>query len=301
MPNSDTVSPAISSRQVMRGIAFYVVTLLLFAYVDTTTKYLANRYTVPLLIWVRYCIHLLFMTVLFVPRERGRILIAQQTWLVALRAFSLVLVSLLMGLALQRMPLAEVTAVQFIAPLLVTLLAGPLLKEKIGWVRGVCVVAGFCGVLLVVRPGSNLNGLGLLFVFLGALGNAFYQMISRLLGASERPLVMLYYLALIGFTCTSLALPWFWTGEQPTTFDFFLLISLGLVGVIGHLLFSYAYRDAPASTLAPITYLQLFWSGILGWLVFGHIPTGLTLLGMLIITVSGAVVAVYGHLKSNSR
>lgn len=296
---SKTVSSegSASSPHAMRGIAYYVVTLLLFAYIDTTTKYLASRYPVPLLIWVRYCVHLLFMTVVLLPSERGRLLVTQRTGLVILRALGLVVVTLLMSLSLQRMPVAEVTSVQFLAPLLVTLLAGPLLGEKIGIVRTACVVVGFCGVLLVVRPGSNLDPLGLVFVFLAALGNAFYQMLSRLLGGTERPLVMLYYSALVGFFCFSLVVPWFWQGELPSSFDLMLFISLGLVGGVGHLLFTFAYRDTPASTLAPVTYLQLLWAGVLGWLVFGQIPTGLTLLGMLIIAGAGATVALHDRFK----
>lgn len=297
MPDSDSSLSDPSTSNALRGISYCVGALLLFACIDTATKYLAAYYVAPMLIWVRFGVHLLCMTVLLLPRERARLLHAQRPALVILRALVLIAVSLLMILSLRRMPLAEVTSVQFLAPLLVTLLAGPLLGEKIGWVRTVCVLAGFMGVLLIVRPGNNVDPLGLVFVFLAALGNAGYQMLSRLLGGTERPVVMLYYSALVGFVCMSLVMPWYWHEAWPAGFDLLLLISLGVAGGVGHLLFTFAYRDAPASTLAPITYLQLFWAGLLGWMVFGYIPTGLTLLGMLIIACSGAAVAMYDHFK----
>lgn len=295
MPDSSVAD--VPGSHALRGMAYCVVALLLFAYIDTATKYLASHYAAPLLIWVRFGVHLLCMTIWLLPRERARLLYAQRPGLVILRSWVLIVVSLLMILSLRRMPLAEVTSVQFLAPLLVTLLAGPILGEKIGLVRTLCVLAGFVGVLLIVRPGRDLDPLGLVFVFLAAFGNACYQMLSRLLGPSERPVVMLYYSALVGFICMSLMMPWYWQDKWPVGFDLLLLISLGMVGGVGHLLFTFAYRDTPASTLAPITYLQLFWAGLMGWLVFGYIPTGLTLLGMLIIACSGAAVAVYDRFK----
>ncbi len=282
----------------MRGIAYCAGALLLFAGMDTSMRYLSARYQVPMLVWIRYGVHWLCMSALLLPREHGQLLSARQPGLVVLRALILLAVTLMVNLALQRMPVAEVTAVQFLAPVLVTLLAGPLLGEKTGRLRLACAVAGFLGVLLVAHPGSGLDPLGLLFALLSALFNAIYQLLSRLLGATERTVVMIYYMAFVGFACTSLGVPWFWSGPWPGYLDFLLVGVLGLAGWLGHSLLTLAYRDAPASLLAPVTYLQLFWAGLLGWLVFGQLPSGTGLLGMTIIVASGVAVALhnrFGH------
>lgn len=278
-------------------MAYCAAALLLFACMDAATKYLTTHYSIPLVIWIRYGVHWLCMSALLLPRERGQLLAARRPGLVILRALILVTVTLLVSLALQRMPVAEVTAVQFLAPIMVTLLAGPLLKEKTGWVRMLCAVAGFAGVLLVAHPGSGLDPVGLLFALLAALFNAMYQLMSRLLGTTERTLVMIYYMALIGFACSSLGSPWFWPDQWPAGLDFLLIGILGLTGWLGHSLFTLAYRDAPASLLAPVTYLQLFWAGLLGWGLFGQLPSGMTLLGMLIIALSGVCVALHDRYR----
>ncbi len=297
-PMSDP-DPA-ASNHAMRGMAYCAGALLLFACMDAATKYLTSRYSIPLIIWIRYGVHWLCMSLLLLPRERGQLLAARQPGLVVLRSIILVAVTLLVSLALQRMPVAEVTAVQFLAPIMVTLLAGPLLKEKTGKLRTVCAVAGFLGVLLVAHPGSGLDPLGLLFALLAAVFGAMYQLLSRLLGASERTPVMIYYVALVGFACFSFGTPWFWSAPWPGVLDFLLVAVLGLAGWLGHSLFTLAYRDAQASLLAPVTYLQLFWAGILGWMLFGHIPTGMTLLGMLIIAASGVAVALQDSLRHSA-
>lgn len=293
---SDPV-PGASPSRTMRGMAYCAGALLLFACMDAATKYLTARYSIPLIIWIRYGVHWLCMSALLLPRERGQLLAARQPGLVILRSLILVAVTLLVSLALQRMPVAEVTAVQFLAPIMVTLLAGPLLKEKTGKVRVACAMAGFAGVLLVAHPGSGLDVLGLVFALLAAFFNAMYQLMSRLLGATERTLVMIYYMALIGFTCASLGAPWFWPDQWPVWTDFLLIAMLGLAGWLGHSLFTLAYRDAPASLLAPVTYLQLFWAGMLGWMLFGQFPSGMTLLGMLIIVASGVTVALHDRYR----
>ncbi len=289
--------PVSTPGHALRGMAYCAAALLLFACMDAATKYLTTRTSIPLMIWIRYGVHLACMSLLLLPRERGQLLAARQPALVVLRAVILIAITLLVSLALQRMPVAEVTAVQFLAPIMVTMMAGPLLREKTGKVRVACAVVGFIGVLLVVHPGSGLDPVGLLFALLAALFGAMYQLLSRLLGTTERTLVMIYYMALVGFACFSLGTPWFWPDQWPAGFDFLLIAVLGLAGWGGHFLFTLAYRHAQASLLAPVTYLQLLWAGLLGWLLFDHYPSGLTLLGMLVIAASGITVAVHDRLR----
>ena len=150
-------------------------------------------------------------------------------------------------------------------------------------------------MLLIVRPGSGLDLVGVAFAFLAACSNAVYQLLSRMLAASERTVALLFYTALTGSVLFSLAAPWFTDGTLPSTGDAVLMASLGVYGGLGHFLFTQAFRDAPASVLAPLGYFQLVWAGLLGWLVFGHVPEALSLLGMATVAGAGAMVAVHSR------
>jgi len=153
-------------------------------------------------------------------------------------------------------------------------------------------VAGFAGVMLIVRPGSDLVTSGALFMLGAVMLNLGYQLLSRVLAASENTFALLFHTALAGSILYGLALPWYLEERAPTPLDAVLFASLGLFGGVGHFMFTAAFRHAPASLIAPLNYLQLLWAGLLGWLVFGHIPDALSLLGMAIVAGSGVLVAL---------
>src|SRR5918993_1350148 len=135
---------------------------------DTTTKYLTQTHAVPLIVGVRYLGNLLLMVAFLGPTHGRQMVRTHRTALVWVRAFCLAVASLLIGLALARMPVAEMTAITFLSPILLVAVAGRLLGERVGWVGWVATVAGFAGVILIVRPGSDIVGSGAAFV-LGAV------------------------------------------------------------------------------------------------------------------------------------
>lgn len=288
---TDLTKNSIPPSRVFKGILLAAVGLLLFACMDASTKYLTAHYNVPFVVAMRYIIHCALMLVILAPRYSGQLLQTQRRGLVLTRAFALITASLFIGLALQRMPLPETTAITFMAPLLVVLLASPALGEKIGPVGWVAALAGFIGVLLIARPGSGLDGWGIVFALFTAGANAAYQLLSRVLARTERTIALLFYTALVGSVVFGLALPWFWESRLPSQLEIALFLGMGLAGGLGHYFFTMAYRYANASTLAPIIYLQLFWAGCLGWSVFGYAPDALSLLGMGIIAGSGLLIA----------
>lgn len=276
----------------LRGAMLCIVGLFLFACMDTTTKYLSASYNVPMIVAFRYLGNLLLMVALLGPTRREELLRTDRTGLVLLRAACLASASLLVGLALQRMPVAETTSISFIAPLVVVLLARPLLGERIGLVGWAAAILGFGGVLLIVRPGSGLNSLGVICALAAVIANASYQLLSRVLVNSERTLAMLFYTALFGSIIFGVALPWTLHGRVPGGFEWLLFASLGVYGGLGHFLFTKAYRYADASILAPMTYFQLVWAALLGWLIFRHVPDGVSLIGMAVIAISGLMIAL---------
>lgn len=288
-----------SAPHPLRGIALFACAVFLFACLDTTIKHLTQSFSVPLIAFVRYFVHLLLMLAIVTPRHGLSMARARRPGLVILRGLSLVVMTLFMMMGLKRLPLAEATAICFVAPLLVVLLARPLLGERIGLVRLLAVLSGFCGVLLVARPGGSLDVVGVFCVLVAALCGTAYQLLSRVLVGGESTLTLLFYVALAGAISFGASLPWVSHGPLPGWQDGVLMLSLGVTGGLGHYLFTHAYHDAPASLLAPFNYLQLLWAGLLGWLVFGRVPDHLTLLGMGIIAGAGVVVALYQHRLSS--
>lgn len=266
--------------------------LLLFACMDATTKYFTARYNVPFVMAMRYLSQLSLMVIVLAPRHAQQMVTTQRTGLVLLRAASLTMGSLFVGLALQRMPLAETTAINFLSPMLVVLLASPLLSERIGFWGWVAALGGFLGVMIIVRPGSGLDPIGVMYSLLGVGVGAAYQILSRVLAPSEKAVAMLFYTALLGAICYGFGLIWFWEDRTPSTIEILLLLSMGLTGGLGHYLFTLAFQYAPASVVAPTTYLQLLWAGLLGWLVFHNVPDHWSLVGMAIVAASGVVIAV---------
>lgn len=285
-------SPAPLPVNLWKGFLLAATGLLLFACMDSTTKYLTTHYNVPSVVAMRYLVHFALMLVILAPRHANSLVKTQRTGLAILRAVVLTLASLCIGLALQRMPLAETTAINFLAPTLIALFASSLLGEQIGGWGWAAVITGFVGVLLIARPGGGLDTWGVIFALGAAAANAAYQLLSRLLASTEKAVTLLFYTALVGTVVFGLALPFFWEGKTPSTTELILFFCMGTFGGLGHYLFTLAYRHAPASALAPMTYLQLLWAGLLGWIIFDTVPDGLGILGMGIIAASGLLIAV---------
>ena len=276
----------------LRGVLLLLAALFLFAGMDTTTKVLTAHYEAPRVVAMRYILHGLLMVLLLAPTQGRRLVQTQRTGLVLVRAASLAIASLLVGLALQRMPVAETTSIVFLAPLLVVLLARPVLGERIGLLGWLAAVTGFLGVLLIVRPASGLDTVGV-FCALGAAGaTVVYFLLSRVLVRTEQTLSLLFYAALVGAVGFGLELPWSWGGPAPSRLELILFLFVGSAAGLGHFLMTAAYRHAPASLLAPMNNLQLLWAGLLGWLVFAHVPDHLSLLGMGVVAASGAMSAL---------
>ncbi|MCB1967358.1 MAG: EamA family transporter, partial [Candidatus Accumulibacter sp.] len=144
----------------LHAALLFLAALLLFAALDATAKHLTAFIAVPLLVWARYLVHLLIMLVAVAPSMGRTIIVSRRPWLMGLRGMTLVAVTLFGQLALKTLPLAETTALVFVAPLLVALLAAPLLGEHVNWRTWLATVAGFLGVLLIARPGGSLSGPG---------------------------------------------------------------------------------------------------------------------------------------------
>jgi drug/metabolite transporter (DMT)-like permease len=288
--------PALFTPSAVRGVLLVLAAVFLFATMDTMIKYLVTRYNVPLVAAMRSWLNLAFVLALFMPRHGTGVWRTRQTGLVVLRGMTLVLATLFAGLALQRLPVGETVAIIYLAPFGVLLLAGPMLGERVGLAGWIAALAGFAGVLLIARPGGGLSGLGVAFALLCAAFSVGYHVLSRLLANSETTHSMLVWSALAGTVVFGASLPWSWRGPAPQMLDIVLFLLVGVLSTAGHFLFTAAYRDAPASLLAPVNYVHLLWAVLLGWLVFGHVPDVLAMAGMALVAFAGGGIAIWSHI-----
>lgn len=270
---------------------------LCFAALDATSKHLSHTYPVPMMVWGRYSFHCLMMLVLVAPSMRMRLVATKRPVAQIVRALMLVGTTGFSMAGFSMMPLAESTAIVFIAPLVVVMLSHWLLKEAIAGIHVLAVIAGFIGVLLIARPGGALNPPGLAWMLLAAGCYSAYQIQTRQLSPGENTLTMLFYTALVGTVTMTLAAPLYWGGPMPGWIDALLIASLGIYGGTGHLMLTRAFRHAPASFLSPFLYVQLIWAMLLGWLFFGHLPDLVSIAGMAVIVGSSLSIAYAERLR----
>lgn len=286
-----------TSAHPLRGILLFITGLLLFACMDAMVKLLTASYPVPMIAALRYFVHLMLMVALLGPRHGRTLLKTTRTGWVIARAVSLAGATLFIALALKRMPVAEMTAIVFLSPLLVVLIAGPLLGEEVSAADWIAAAVGFAGIVLIARPGGDggIDPVGLACALGGVVVMTVYQLLSRTLAATESTLALLFWTAMTGSTIFGLLLPWTWEGGLPPWRDGLLFVAVGATGGLGHFLFTAAYRQASASALAPLMYVQLLWAGLLGWLVFDHVPHGWSIVGMAMVAGCGIVAGLRSH------
>lgn len=282
----------------MKGILLVTLAVMAFALADVATKHLTMLYTVTLVIAVRYLVNLVLLAVLLAPRHGRGLITTRRTGLVLLRALCLAVASLTMGIALRHMPVGETVAIIYLAPIAVMVVAWLLMGEVVTPVGWIGAIIGFAGVLLIVRPGTGLDPVGVMLCLINAALATAYHLLTRILASTETMISMLFHTSLAGMLVFLALLPFESVPAVPVWFD---LAQMGLLGVLatgGHFLFTAAYREAPASLLAPVNYMHLVWAGILGFLVLGHMPDGWTLVGMAMVASAGVAVALraqFGH------
>jgi drug/metabolite transporter (DMT)-like permease len=204
-----------------------------------------------------------------------------------LRGAMLALSSVVFVLALRHMPIAAVSSIVFLAPVIVAVAGGPLLGERVGARTWIALAGGFTGVLLIIRPGGEaftwwaFLPLGCAFMFAG------YQILTRKLAGHDDPITTLFYPGLIAVLAIPPAFPGSVTGLPSVPLHLAMLIAIGVLGAVGHFLLIRAHHHAPATLLAPFGYTQLLVILILGFAVFGEAPDGLALTGIVLIASAG--------------
>jgi drug/metabolite transporter (DMT)-like permease len=275
-----------------RAVALMLSALACLILLDTSGKWLGMRgVPVAATTWSRYFGHLLVVLAVFMPARGLSILKTAHPLRQGMRGLLMVTITMLYFAALKTMPLAQGAAVFFTTPILVTVFATLFLGERPGWQTWAAVALGFAGVLVIIRPGSDLPLAGSLLVLAAAAGNAAYQTLTRAQAHADSPEVQVLYSGLVGAAIMTLAAPLWWTPgwwEIPgmRAFDWTVFGLIGVLGAAGHLLLARAYQLASASRLSPWTYLQMLLSIPIGWVAFGNLPDAIALLGMVMIAIS---------------
>ena len=288
----------------LRALLYLVCAQVLFTLLDATGKLLARDMGIPLISLARHGGQLLLMAIVLGP-SLGRVLIrTRHPWLQLLRGVVLSGFTLFFFTALQRLPQADATAINFIAPFLVMLLVGPILGETVTTARWSGAAVGFLGMLAVVRPGAALDSIGVMFVLLTVVCNVGFQLLTRKLAAVENSFTTLFLSAAIGVIASLATLPLqsVWGGWPQTlsAHQLTLLLSLGCTGAISQWCFIRAYYWSSASFIAPLVFLQLLWAVASGWWFFGQFPDAISLAGMVLI-LSGGIGSMWVDARAHRR
>lgn len=281
-------APAEESHNILKGILMIVCAGALLASMDGIGKHLMANNPVPQVIWARYFFHVLVTFIFLSAKGSFGFLRANRPGLQTLRAFLLLSATGSMYFAISSMPLANATAIQFLAPVLVTAFSVPILGEKVGPRRWAAVVAGFVGVLLIARPGlGQLEWISVL-PLLTAICLSLYMIMTRIMHSLDRPETTAFYSTATGTVLLSAILPFFWI--MPSMTSLALMVVMGSAGALGHYLLIRGFGYASASVLAPFSYFHLISALPISLLFFGDVPDTWMLSGTVLIIGSGLYV-----------
>lgn len=271
----------------LKGVLFFIIAIFFISVVDTICKSFTKELHAIQLVWGYFVgINLVLWIVFFLKGEKLSEL--RKTNRLQLQIFRPALLvcsisSLFVGLTY--LPIAEATAIGFVAPLFITALSVPILKEKVGIHRWSAVIVGLIGVIIIIRPGSDLWHFASIMPLLGAIFFALFQILTRLLSITENTYTTLFFTGLGGLIWSSIIVPFVWVSPSQTHIIIFLLT--GVLGALAHLCMISAFDRTEASLLAPYNYTKLIWVAILGYLIFDDIPSHNMWIGAAVIVSAG--------------
>ena len=293
-------------HSLLQAVAFLSAAKFLFAFQDVIIKEMSGAYPVHQIVVVRSLVALVILLLIIGLTAGFSSLKGRRVGLHLLRGALMFVAFVTYYIALSVMPLTTATALFFTAPFFITLLAIPILGEKVGPRRITGVVVGFIGVLIVLRPDTRVSLVGILPI-ISALFYALCQILARRVALTESAQVMTFYanlaFALLGLTLAAilslidppegssafmqfLLRDW----QLPTLRDSLLLAATGITAAVGFLLGTHAYRISEVNQLAPFEYVMLVWVSILSYLVWSELPDGHTILGAAVIIAAGLYV-----------
>lgn len=274
----------------LKGALLSLAAFGVYATHDVVIKFLGSDYTSFQIIFFSGLLGFPLITIMLMSDRTDGNLIPRHPWWSLIRALTAVSTGAAGFYAFSVLPLAQTYAILFAMPLLITLLAIPMLGEKVGIRRGMAVFIGLFGVLIVLRPGSADLSWGHLAALGAAITGALNSLIVRKIGSAERSAVLMIYPMMASFFITAALMPFVYV---PMPVEHLLLMGvIAGLGFIGALLIIAAYRSAPAVIVAPMQYSQIIWAAIYGSLFFGETPDFYTAVGTAVIIASGIYIVL---------
>ncbi len=266
------------------GVGLMVFAMLIVPLADGLAKYLSASHSPVFLSWARYAAGTVFVLPVLIFARGGLRLTPAQLPSQILRTVFLAAAMTLYFMAIARVPLADALGAYFVAPIVATVLAVLVLRERLTRRKAVAVGLGFVGALLVVRP-SGVMDVGMAYALAAGLLMAGYLVATRMAATTSSPFVTLLIQYLLG---TLLLTPFAVVAwRTPAAEALWLILGMGLFSAVSHLASIYAFRFAQASTLSPLVYVELISATIFGFLVFGDFPSVLTWAGIAVIVLGG--------------
>ncbi|MSO90552.1 MAG: DMT family transporter [Acetobacteraceae bacterium] len=276
-------------QRILLGILLVCLAGAMFPVMNAFSKQLGGHYSPLQISWARFFGHVAFLLLLFLPRRGWRLFCTRRPKLQLARSAIQFVSNLAFTTAIFYQPIADAAAIGMMGPLIVTLLAWPMLGERTTPGRAIAVLVGFVGVLIVIRPGGAVFHWSALLLLVSAVCYALYQVVTRMVANIDPPETTTIYSSLFGAFGMLLVLPFIW--KMPHTFwHLFLFCGLGVIGAIGHYMIVHALAYAPANVVSPFQYFQLIGSVGVGYVWFGDFPDAFTWLGSLVIVCAGLYV-----------
>jgi drug/metabolite transporter (DMT)-like permease len=284
----------------LKAIGFKLISALLFAAMSALVRQLGNVAPVGQMVFFRSAFAVLPVVVIYALR--GELMSAVRTGrpLGQLGRGLLSVGGMFTNFsALTRLPLADATAISFASPLITVALAAVILKERVRVYRWSAVLVGFAGVIVMLIPHFDAKhyaatgaaataAAGSLFAMTSAVCNAGTVIQTRRLTQSETTPSIVFYFSVVCAIAGALTLPFAW--HTPTGSELIALISLGVLGGIAHIFLTESYRFATASVIAPFDYTSMLWALVLGYWLFGELPSALVYVGASIVACAGLFV-----------
>jgi len=270
------------------GIALMILTTMVFAVQDGISRQLAEHYSVMTVTMIRYWVFAVFVLATAVARPGGIPGVARSRapWLQVARGLLLVIEICLIVLSFVLLGLIGTHAIFAIYPLLVAALAGPVLGEYVGWRRGLAILVGLLGVLVILRPGFQVFSPVALVPFIGAMMFAVYALLTRKVAMVDAPETSLFYIGVVGAVAITLVAPFWWTPMQGWA-DWGWMLTLCGLAILGHFLMIKAYSMAEAGTVQPFAYFQLVFVTVIALTIFDERPDTWTVAGAALILGAG--------------
>ncbi len=271
----------------------------IFATHDVVVKFLGGLYSPFQILFFSVLMGFPLVTLMLIGDRSDGNLRPRHPWWTASRTVAAVITGITAFYAFATLPLAQVYAIVFASPLLITILAIPILGEQVRVRRWAAVIVGLIGVVIVLRPGEMEFSLGHLAALTAAFTGAFASIVVRKIGARERSAVLLLYPMLANFLIMGAALPFVY---QPMPFlHFAALAVMATLGFVAMLCLIAAYRRAEAVIVAPMQYSQILWATAYGFLFFDELPDWPTAIGASIIIASGLYIVMRESRVGTSR